>query len=69
MDTFIELEKEKQICINAIKQYNLKYKTLEIKKLYIIYDYLNEQLKIETHEEAKKQIQEDIDIIIEYLIP
>ena len=26
MDTFIELEKEKQICINAIKQYNLKYK-------------------------------------------
>ena len=67
MDLILELEKEKDNCIKVIKNYNLKYKTPELKKLYIIYDYLNEKLNNETDEVIKCQLKSDIEILIEYL--
>ena len=60
------LEKEKQTCLNVIKQYNIKYNTPEIKKLYILYDYLISSMEHE-EENVKVQIQEDIEMIMGYL--
>jgi len=60
------LEKEKQTCMNVIKQYNIKYNTPEIKKLYILYDYLISSMETE-EEHVKVQIQEDIEMIMGYL--
>ena len=69
MDIVVALENEKDSCMKVLKLYNLKYKTTEIKKLYIIYDYLTELLKNETDNVNKLQLQEDIKIIMEYLDP
>jgi len=63
------LEKEKQNCIQVIKNYNLKYNTSELKKMYALYDYLLIQLKNETSTHVKMQLQEDIEIIMEYICP
>ena len=60
------LEKEKQTCLNVLKQYNIKYNTPEIKKLYILYDYLLLSMDKEP-EHIRIQIQEDIEMIMEYL--
>ena len=60
------LEKEKLTCLNVLKQYNIKYNTSEIKKLYILYDYLLTQMEIEP-EHVKIQIQQDIEVIMSYL--
>ena len=69
MDMIIALEKEKEICIKALKVYNLKYKTTELKKVYTTYDYLLELLKNETDDDVKVVLKEDIEIIMEYLSP
>ncbi len=63
------LEKEKQTCLQVLKQYNFKYKTPELKKMYDLYDYLNEQLENETNLAVKLQIQEDIELLMNYLSP
>jgi uncharacterized protein YeaC (DUF1315 family) len=63
------LEKEKQNCIQVIKNYNLKYNTNELKKMYLLYDYLLLQLENETTSHVKMQLQEDIEIIMEYICP
>ena len=63
------LEKEKQNCIQVIKNYNLKYNTIELKKMYLLYDYLLIQLENETTSHVKMQLQEDIEIIMEYICP
>ena len=63
------LEKEKQNCIQVIKNYNLKYNTTELKKMYLLYDYLLLQLENETTSHVKMQLQEDIEIIMEYICP
>jgi hypothetical protein len=60
------LEKEKQTCLNVLKDYNIKYNTSEIKKLYTLYDYLLAQMDTEP-EHIKLQIQEDVEIIMTYL--
>ena len=60
------LEKEKQTCLNVLKQYNIKYNTVEIKKLYTLYDYLISRMDKEP-EHIRIQIQEDIEMIMEYL--
>ena len=60
------LEKEKQTCLNVLKEYNIKYNTPENKKLYILYDYLLLQMETEP-EHIKLQIQADIEIIMTYL--
>jgi len=60
------LEKEKQTCLNVLKQYNIKYNTPEIKKLYTLYDYLISSMDKEP-EHIRLQIQEDIEMIMEYL--
>ena len=60
------LEKEKQTCMNVLKQYNIKYNTPEIKKLYILYDYLILSMDGEP-EHIRAQIQEDIEMIMAYL--
>jgi hypothetical protein len=63
------LDKEKQTCLQVLKQYNIKYKTPELKKMYELYDYLNIQLENETNQPAKLQIQEDIELLMKYLSP
>ena len=60
------LENEKQTCLNVLKHYNIKYNTDEIKKLYLLYDYLLLQMDTEP-EHVKLQIKEDIEIIMTYL--
>jgi len=60
------LENEKQTCLNVLKEYNIKYNTDEIKKLYVLYDYLLLQMDNEP-EHIKLQIKEDIEIIMTYL--
>ena len=69
MDMNIVLEKEKEMCIKALKGYILKYKTPELKKIYATYDYLLELLKNETDDNIKVLLKEDIEIIMEYLSP
>jgi hypothetical protein len=63
------LEKEKQSCLDVIKHYNIKYKTNEIKKLLVLYDYLTLQLKNETANHVKLQLQEDIELLMKYICP
>ena len=63
------LEKEKQICLGVLKQYNIKYKTNDMKKLLDLYDYLTLQLNDETVPHVKLQIQEDIEILMKYICP
>jgi hypothetical protein len=60
------LEKEKQTCLNVLKQYNIKYNTPEIKKLYTLYDYLISSMADEP-EHIRAQLQEDVEIIMPYL--
>ena len=60
------LENERQTCLNVLKEYNIKYNTDEIKKLYVLYDYLLLQMDTEP-EHIKLQIKEDIEIIMTYL--
>lgn len=60
------LEKEKQTCINVLKQYNIKYNTPEIKKLYMLYDYLLSSIENEPLH-VQLEIQQDIEMIMEYL--
>ena len=60
------LEKEKQTCLNVLKQYNIKYNTPEIKKLYELYDYLILTMKNEPIH-IQLQLQEDIELIMNYL--
>ena len=54
------------IASNVLKEYNIKYNTDEIKKLYILYDYLLLQMDNEP-EHIKLQIKEDLEIIMTYL--
>jgi hypothetical protein len=63
------LEKEKIACVQVLKQYNIKYSTPELKKMYDLYDYLNIQLENETNMAAKMQIQEDIELLMKYIYP
>jgi hypothetical protein len=63
------LEREKQTCIQVLMQYNVKYKTPELKKMYALYDYLNIQLESETNLLTKLQIQEDIELLMKYICP
>ena len=63
------LEKEKQTCLDVLKQYNFKYKTNEIKKMYELYDYLIYQIENETKPHVKLQLQEDVEILMKYLCP
>ena len=63
------LEKEKQTCLQVLKQYNIKYKTPKLKKMFDLYDYLNVQLENETNQIIKIQIQDDIELLMNYIYP
>ena len=67
MDIESILEKEKQKALNVINEYNIKYETHENKKLRELLNYLYRILEYETNKEIKKIIEEDINIIKEYL--
>ena len=63
------LENEKRKCLEVITQYNLKYNTSELKKMYELYDYLNLQLKNETNPIVRLKLKEDIELLMNYLMP
>ena len=63
------LEQQKQTCLGVLKQYNIKYKTNEIKKMYELYDYLLICIEYETEPHVTLQLQEDIEILMKYLCP
>jgi len=63
------LENEKRTCLQVINQYNHKYNTAELKKMYELYDYLNIQIDNETNPAVKLQIKEDIELLMNYLMP
>ena len=57
------LEEEKKKCIQKMKEFNNKYGDKNLQKLA---DYLHSHLDNST-EEIKKEIEEDLKIIISYL--
>ena len=62
------LEQEKQKALHVINEYYTKYKTDENKKLIELLNYLYSILEDKTKpDNIKKIIQEDINIIKEYL--
>ena len=67
MDIDIILEKEKLKALSVLKDYNNKYKKLENVHLLNTLNYLINLLENEPNIEIKKIIQEDINIINEYL--
>ena len=63
------LENEKRKCLEVITQYNLKYNTSELKKMNELYDYLNLQLENETNTIVRLKLKEDIELLMNYLMP
>ena len=67
MDIDFLLEQEKIKALSVLKDYNNKYKTSQNLQLITTLNYLIELLENETNVEIKKILQEDINIIKEYL--
>lgn len=67
MNNEILLEIEKLKCINELKKFNKKYDTDEIKKITELYIYLLDKQKCEPNPNIKKQLDEDINILLNYL--
>ena len=63
----ILLEIEKRKCIDELKKFNKKYDTAELKKLTELYLYLLEKQKNELNPYIKKQLDEDITILLNYV--
>ncbi len=67
MDIDLVLENEKKKALSVLKDYNIKYKNLNNLQLVNALNYLFILLENETNIEIKKILQEDINIINEYL--
>ena len=67
MDIELLLENEKNKALSVLKEYNNKYKNLNNLQLINALNYLLVLLENETNIEIKKILQEDINIINEYL--
>jgi len=67
MDIELVLENEKKKALSVLKDYNIKYKNLNNLQLVNALNYLVVLLENETNVEIKKILQEDINIINEYL--
>ena len=67
MDIELLLENEKNKELSVLKEYNNKYKNLNNLQLINALNYLLVLLENETNIEIKKILQEDINIINEYL--
>jgi hypothetical protein len=67
MDIELVLENEKKKALSVLKDYNIKYKNLNNLQLVNALNYLFILLENETNIEIKKILQEDINIINEYL--
>jgi hypothetical protein len=63
----ILLEIEKRKCIDELTKFNKKYDTAELKKLTDLYIYLLDKQKNEINPHIKKQLDEDIHILSNYL--
>jgi hypothetical protein len=67
MNNEILLEIEKNKCITELTKFNKKYDTTELKKLTELYIYLLEKQKNELNPHIKKQLDEDILILLNYI--
>jgi hypothetical protein len=67
MDVELVLENEKNKALSVLKEYNNKYKNLNNVQLINALNYLLILLENEHNVEIKKILQEDINIINEYL--
>jgi hypothetical protein len=67
MDIELVLENEKSKALSVLKDYNNKYKNLNNLQLINALNYLLILLENEHNVEIKKILQEDINIINEYL--
>jgi hypothetical protein len=67
MDIELVLENEKIKALSVLKEYNNKYKNLNNVQLINALNYLIILLENENNIEIKKILQEDINIINEYL--
>jgi hypothetical protein len=67
MNNEILLEIEKHKCIVELTKFNKKYDTAELKKLTELYIYLLDKQKSELNPYIKKQLDEDINILLKYL--
>ena len=67
MDIELVLENEKSKALSVLKDYNNKYKNLNNLQLINALNYLLILLENEHNIEIKKILQEDINIINEYL--
>ena len=63
----ILLEIEKRKCIEELTKFNKKYDTAELKKLTELYIYLLDKQKNELNPYIKKQLDEDITILLNYV--
>ena len=63
----ILLEIEKRKCIYELTKFNKKYDTAELKKLTELYIYLLDKQKTELNPHIKKQLDEDIHILLNYV--
>ena len=67
MNNEILLEIEKHKCIIELTKFNKKYDTVELKKLTELYIYLLDKQKNELNPHIKKQLDEDILILLNYV--
>ena len=63
----ILLDLEKSKCINELIKFNKKYDTTEVKILTDLYIYLLDKQKSEPNPNIKKQLDEDINILLKYI--
>jgi hypothetical protein len=67
MDHEILLEHEKNKCKKELLRLHKKYETDEIKKIKELYNYLLEKQNNELDPNIKKRLDEDINILLNYL--
>lgn len=67
MDVYILLEHEKNKCKNELLKMHKKYETDEIKKISELYNYLLEKKNNELDPIINKKLDEDINILLNYL--
>ena len=67
MDVYILLEHEKNKCKNELLKMYKKYETDEIKKITELYNYLLEKRNNELDPIINKKLDEDINILLNYL--
>jgi hypothetical protein len=70
IESSIVIQMELDKCNEKIKNYDIKYNTVNNQQFKLLYDYLNDILNDETNEfneDDKKGLNDDINILINYL--